>query len=115
VNGLAVEAMRAEVRVALARRAALCRLAEQTDPQHPDEHLVTAAAYADPSLTPDRLAVRWADLVAAVHLRERLNAGVVDWSAVDPELLGPGRHEAAERIAEDQVDEALDQLVGDYQ
>lgn len=95
-----------------AARDALLRLAQSTDPDDPDEHLVMAAAYADPTLSPDQLAVRWADLVHAVHVHERLAAGVTDWTSVDPELVGPGRDDAARLIAEDLVFDALDELVG---
>lgn len=76
----------------MARAADLIRLAERTDPDDPDEHLLAAASRgAQPPLRE-----RWVELVAAVHTLERLRAGVVDWTAVDDELIGPDRGEAAD-------------------
>jgi len=99
-------------RLVEARQEALMRLARCTDPEDPTEHLPMASGYANPKLSPTEIGDRWADLVRAVHLHEMLCAGVIDWTSVDPELVGPGRFDAAQRIAVDQMYEAADLLVG---
>lgn len=106
-----LEATRRHARVTRARIDCLIRLAEQTDPDDPHEHVIQAAAFVYERTDPIVLRDRWEDLVAAVHDLDRLRAGVTDWTAIDPDLVGPGRHEAAEQIAEDRVHDTAEWLV----
>jgi len=106
-----LDAMTSEARVSRARIDCLIRLAEQTDPEDPHEHAMQAAAFVHSHMDVRQLRDGWAELVSAVHDLERLRAGVTDWTAIDDELVGPGRREAAERIAEDRVQEAAEELV----
>lgn len=104
-----LDATKHRARLARARIDCLIRLAEQTDPDDPEEHIMAAAGFVPGNVR--QLRNLWADLVSAVHDLERLRAGVIDWTTIDDELIGPGQREAAERIAEDRVYEAAELLV----
>lgn len=106
-----LDATKHRARLARARIATLIRLAEQTDPDDPEEHIMAAAGFVHDHMDVRELRNLWAELVAAVHDLERLRAGVIDWTTIDDELIGPGQREAAERIAEDRVYEAAELLV----
>lgn len=107
-----VDAIGGQVRLARARIDCLIRLAEQTDPDDPEEHIMAAAGFVPGNMDVRQLRNLWADLVSAVHDLERLRAGVIDRTAIDDELVGPGQHEAAEQIAESRVYEAAGELAG---
>lgn len=67
--------------------------------------------WAHPALTVEQQREHLAELAEAVNLRDDLEAGWKDWTAVDPELCCPYRNEAALQMQHERVDELLRPLV----
>lgn len=66
---------------------------------------------ANPKLSPAEAWDAFQDLAAAVERQQDLDNGLIDWTAIDDELTGPGIAETAAEIAEENVNYALKSLL----
>jgi hypothetical protein len=93
-------------------REALTALAEAD--RHSDlncDNLATLLQYIAPGDRTTQIA-RFKDLRSAVRVREDLLVGTVDWSYVEPALTGRDITEAALALIDEQIEVALDNLLG---
>lgn len=93
----------------LERLAQLLANDPQAIPPRVVDTALSAAAHA--SLTAEQAALAWEDYSETVRLRDQLEAGLIDWQSIVPELTTPERRLAAYELLAERADDALGHLL----